>query len=576
MTQQNIPEGGIWLVNDTAPESVFTPSDYSEEQRAIAAAIDEFVKREVAPNFKKLDSHDHALLLSIMAKAGENGFLGIEVPEAYGGLGQGLVTACLALERVGASGCGSFGATFGAHTGIGTTPVLLYGTEAQRAKWLPKLASGEVIGAYALTEPGSGSDALAAKTSAKLSIDQSRWIVNGDKLFITNAGFAGLFSVFVKIDGKNSCLLVERNSLGFSVGREEEKIGLRGSSTCPITFENALVERGNLLGEIGKGHKIVMNTLNIGRLKLAAGKVGLMKTMLAQATAHAAQRKQFGSALIEYDAIRAKLADIATQCFVGEAMVYRTAKLMEDRIHAGLPLEQLSQECALVKVALSEWGCNAVDEALQIHGGIGFIEEYPVATAYRDARVSRIYEGTSEINRFAAVDGIAKQVLGGKLNLLAEVTRLQDADAFEARLAELPCEFDRTVARIKAVTAFTVGKAMQAHMMGLAKEQQLLLALADMLIATYALESGWLRFLRVTNVAQKEWVRSAGYALDLYAEESAAKLERCAETVLWSLPSGGADDAAHAKRLLNRRPANVVALRREVAKAVAEKGGYPF
>lgn len=578
----DVPElapGGAFLVNDAVPDDVFTPEQVGEDRLAIKAAADDFAKREIAPATERLEDHDHALLLSLLRQAGQLGFLGVDIPEAFGGLGLDIVTSALVFEAMGASGNGSFSVTIGAHTGIGTWPILYFGSDAQRAAFLPGLASGEKVAAYALTEPGSGSDALGAKTTAVLSEDGTHWIVNGEKTFITNAGIADVFTVFVKIGGQNACLIVEKGTPGLAIGKEERKLGIRGSSTCSLSFDDARVPVGNVLGQVGKGHKIVLNTLNLGRFKLGAAAAGGLKGALRGAIEYAAGRKQFGRPILDFDAVRQKIAEMAVDAWVGEGMVYRTAGLIGDRLH-GVPygeeaakaIEEHTVECSLVKVALSEMLWSAANHGVQIFGGYGYVEEgYPAARALRDARINLIFEGTNEINRMLAIDALVKQAMKGKVDLFG---------AFSALPASPPPRgptLRDALAGIKRAAVHALGSAAMKHMQGLKDEQQLLIALADALIAAYAADTAVLRCEKLAAAC-----RDASLATDAASVclEQARQLvrSRC-DAVLAAVSddAGRADALARSRALLGDDPVcDIVAARKRIAEAAVAKGGYPF
>ncbi|MEY4744727.1 MAG: hypothetical protein RL272_672 [Candidatus Parcubacteria bacterium] len=570
--------GGAFLVQDISPAETFTPEDFGDDRLAFKAAADDFSKREVAPAAERLELHDHGLLLALLKQAGQLGFLGIDVPEADGGLGLDLVTSALVFEATGASGNGSFVVTIGAHTGIGTWPILYFGTDAQRAAYLPGMASGERVAAYALTEPGSGSDALAAKTTAVLSEDGSHWIVNGSKSFITNAGIADVFTVFVKIGGQNACLIVEKGTPGFSVGKEERKLGIKGSSTCSLTFEDARVPAGNLLGQVGKGHKIVLNTLNLGRFKLGAAAEGAIKGAIRGTIEYAAGRKQFGVPILDFDAVRQKVAEMVADAWVGECMVYRTAGMLASRLEGVPPgeeaakaIEEHTVECSLVKVALSEMLWESINHGVQIFGGYGYVEEgYAAARALRDARVNLIFEGTNEINRMLAIDALVKQAMKGKIDIFGAYSSLPEAPPRGASLRG-------AVTGAKRATIHALGAAAMKHMQGLKDEQQLLIALADALIAVYAADSAVLRL---------EKLAAAGRGTALETDAAAAFIEKArhllrasCDAVLCAVHDGAGRSAALAqsRALLGDEPiCDIVAVRKRIAAAAVAKGGYPF
>ncbi|MBI4458022.1 acyl-CoA dehydrogenase family protein [Candidatus Uhrbacteria bacterium] len=441
---KNAPKGGAFLVDDASFQDCFTPEDLSEEQRAIKASVSDFVEKALTP--KKIDAiekKEPGALLALFKEAGKLGFLGVEVPEKFGGLGLTLMDAALVFEAIGYSGNGSVSVTFGAHAGIGTFPLRAFGSDALRGKYLPGIAGGKLVAAYALTEESSGSDALGAKAKAVLFGDGKQYLVNGAKRFITNAGFADAFTVFVKVDGdKNAALLIERSMPGVSVGKEEHKLGLHGSSTCELVLQDVLVPVENVIGMVGKGHKVVFITLNVGRFDLAAAVVGGLKKGIDGVIDYALGRKQFDKSISAFDAIRSKFADVCVWTWVGESMVYRTGGLLSAAMRGAESteaiaeaVEEYSVECALVKVALSEMLWDAVNHGVQVFGGNGYIEDYPAARALRDARINLIFEGTNEINRFLAVKEIGKRAMDGKVDLLGAYrgagTELRESVAIE-------------------------------------------------------------------------------------------------------------------------------------------------
>ncbi|MEK9152533.1 MAG: acyl-CoA dehydrogenase family protein, partial [Patescibacteria group bacterium] len=497
--------GCAFLVENEIPDQCFTPEDVTAEQRQMRQAVADYVVKEVMPKIDRLEKQDFPLMVSILKQAGALGFLGLEVPEAYGGMGLSMIDSALVFEGFGAGGSASLLVTIGAHGGIGTVPLLFFGNDEQRGRYLAKLATAELIGAYALTEPESGSDALAAKTKAELTPDGKHYKVNGKKRFITNAGFADLFTVLAKVDGQNACLLIERATPGVSIGKEEHKMGLKGSSTCEVMFDDALVPVENLLGQVGSGQKVIFNTLNYGRFKLGAGAAGALKAGIAQVLAYATARKQFGKSLTEFDAIRAKFADMVVAAWVGESMVYRTAGLLAKNLH-GVPfgnaaakaIHEYTAECAMVKVVLSEMVDNVVDDAVQIYGGYGYIEDYPAARAYRDARVQRIFEGTNEINRMLVLSEFAKRQIKGEVDFLGPYQNLERVPAFDARNPQTALPV------LKTATLAILGFASEKLMMRLEDEQQILLKLADMLMAVFAAESALLRLEKMRQTGNAD------------------------------------------------------------------------
>ena len=429
--------GGSFLLEERQTADVFTPEDFTEQHQMIAQTTDEFVVNEILPNVEKIEHKDFSITRDLLKKAGELGLSAVEIPEAYGGLDMDKMTAAVIADRI--AKYGGFCATWGGHTGIGMLPIVYFGTEEQKRKYLPKLAAGEMVGAYALSEASSGSDALNCRARAQLSPDGKHYILNGEKMWITNGGFADLFTVFAKIDGeKFSAFLVEKTFPGFSVGAEEHKMGIRGSSTCPIILTDCQVPVDNLLGEIGKGHVIAFNILNVGRFKLGAMCVGGARVAIEQAVAYAKQRKAFGKVIADFGLVREKIANMATLIYVGESLVYRTVGMMDallseiDKASAGAikemrkAIEEYAVECSIIKVWGSEMIDYVVDEAVQIHGGYGFVEEYPAERAYRDARINRIFEGTNEINRLIITGFLLKRAMSGQLPLMPAIKKLMD------------------------------------------------------------------------------------------------------------------------------------------------------
>lgn len=505
------PKGAAFLVEDSNPADLGPfPEAVSDEIKSLHDSAKTFVEMKVCPNRQALENHDNALLTGIVRECGEGGYLGVGVPEKFGGFGLDFTAEVMVSRGMARGGNASFAVTHSAHTGISTWPILYFGTDAQREKWLPKLASGEAIGAYALTEAGSGSDALAAKTTARLSDDGQEWILNGSKIFITNAAVADLFTVFAKVDpsssatgagGKPACFLVERGAPGLSVGKEEHKLGIRGSSTCPLSFDDCRIPVGNLLGTVGRGHEIVMNTLNLGRFKLGAAALGGISRAIDLAVRYCAERHQFGRSLLDFDATKAKIAEMAIDEWVGEAMVYRLAGDLTRVLHdlapgasAAKAIKAFEIECALVKVALSEMNWRVVDHCLQLHGGYGYSEEFEPAGMLRDVRINRIFEGTNEINRLHAVSSVLKRAMKGEIGLnlfgptesvptpryTVEDTRgtLREATTMALR------SFFQNCGKEYAALG-DPGKIMSAIAV---ERQQPMLAIADMMLAVYALD----------------------------------------------------------------------------------------
>lgn len=504
-------QGGGFLIHPSTPDNTFTPEDFTEEQHMIAQMCDEFLDKEVLPHIDAIDKQQEGLMPALLNKAGELGLLGAAFSEQYGGLGKDFVTATLINERLG--GGHSFAVAMAAHNGIGSLPILYFGTEAQKEKYMPKLATGEMKGAYALTEPGSGSDALGAKTTVRLSDDGKHYIINGQKIWITNAGFADVFTVFAKLDGdKFTAFIVERGAPGLSFGEEEHKMGIKGSSTRQVFFEDCTIPVENLLGEIGRGHIIAFNILNIGRLKLCAAALGGAKRALNTSVVYAKNREQFQTPIASFGAIQQKLAQMTIRIFGAESVLYRTAAWIDEKeknLHeegkAGSETllgaaEEFAIECAMLKVIGSECLDYVVDEGVQIHGGNGYMDDYNISRAYRDSRINRIFEGTNEINRLLTLDMYLKRAMKGRIDLMGP------AMAVSKELMAIP-SFDeddglfaaeqKAIASFKKAILMVAGAAVQKLMMKIEHEQEVLMYLSDMLMQTFQAESMLLRSMKM-------------------------------------------------------------------------------
>jgi alkylation response protein AidB-like acyl-CoA dehydrogenase len=583
--------GGSFLLESRQPDEVFTPEDFSEQHQLIGQTAEEFAVNEIVPNIEKIEHKDFSVTRDLLKKAGELGLSSAEIPEAYGGLEMDKVTAAVIADHI--AKYAGFATTWGGHTGIGTLPIVYFGTEEQKKKYLPRLASGEIVGAYALSESTSGSDAMNCRARAQLSPDGKHYILNGEKMWITNAGFADLFTVFAKIDGeKFSAFLVERNFPGFSVGAEEHKMGIRGSSTCPIILNDCKVPVENLLGEIGKGHLIAFNILNIGRFKLGAMCVGGGRVSLENAVGYAKQRKAFHKAIAEFGMVREKIANMASLLYVGESMVYRTVAMMDaalnevdksaaDAAKQSLKaIEEYAVECSIIKVWGSEMIDYVVDETVQIYAGYGFVEEYPAERAYRDARINRIFEGTNEINRLIITGFLLKRAMSGQLPLMPAIKKLMDevlsgpssGDETDGTLAEER----KLVGQAKKLGLFAAGSATQKYMQGIQDQQEIMGAIADMTIETYAMESA---VLRTQKLAESKGEAASAIPIAMtrvYLSQAFEKVESAAKKVIAAVADGDMlrTQLAILRRLAKYEPFNTIELRQQIAQRVIERGKY--
>jgi alkylation response protein AidB-like acyl-CoA dehydrogenase len=575
--------GGDWLTSETSPDEVLTPERLDDEHRLIAQTAAEFVANEVVPANPELLKKNWDVARKLIARAGDLGLLGTDVPEAFGGVGLDKVAAIVVGEAVGANA--AFATTFGAQTGLAIVPILCFGTPDQQKRYLPRLTSGEIIGAYCLSESGSGSDALGARSRATRDADGS-WRLSGEKMWITNGGFADLFIVFAKVDGEAfSAFIVERGFAGVSSGKEEHKMGLHGSSTTPLVLQDVRVPAENLLGEIGRGHKIAFNVLNYGRFKLAAMCTGGAKATIAEAAAYALGRRQFGQPIASFGAIRHKLAEMAIRTYAAESMLFRTAGLIDTTIGqsghdpavvAGA-LEEFAIEASLLKVAGSEMLDYVVDECVQVHGGNGFVADYPAEARYRDARVNRIFEGTNEINRLLVPAMLIKRALKDGLPIVKAAKAIQEEILSGPTGATGPTGTTGTTGTLKKTALVALGLAMQTHGEALQNEQEALILLSDIVMDTFAADSVTLRAVQATRTGAPDAELHAA-AADVFVHDAALRIEAAARTLLGSLLAGDAQRTALAglRRILKPAPMNTIALRRLIADAVANKRGYPF
>ena len=577
--------GGSFLISETAPADVFTPEDLNEEQRLVRQTVRDFADQELKPNLARIDEKDWALTRRLLRSLGDMGILGIEVPAAYGGSELDKITSVLVAEEL---AWGSFGVTYGAHTGIGMEPILFFGSDEQRSRYLPKMIRGELIGAYALTEPTAGSDAMSIRTRATRGAD-GRWVLSGAKQFISNAAFADVFTVFAKVDGEqHTAFIVERATPGFTVGQEEHKMGIRGSSTASLFLENAAVPAGNLLGEVGQGFKIAMNILNMGRFKLAAALVGACRHVLPQTIQYAGERQQFGRPLSSFGLIKAKIAEMALRTYVAESMIYRTAGLINDALggvhgdpqEAMRALEEYAVECAMDKVYTSEVLDFVVDETVQVYGGYGFVEEYPAARAYRDARINRLFEGTSEINRLLTTGMLLRRAQRGRLGLipaaLAVAQELTSPSLGEEPGSGMLAEEIRLVGMVKKAALFAAGVAVQKYLETIEEQQEVLAAISDLIIETFAMESGLLRALKAAQRDGEEAAATKIAMIRTYINDALPRVDASAKTVLAAVEEGDTlrTELAGLRRLLRYTPVNSVALRRQIAERQIAQGRY--
>lgn len=587
-----LPKGAEWIIKESIPSGTFTPEDFNEEQQMVKDMCLSFLDSEILPITDRIDKLEPGLMPSLLEKAGEQGLLATALPEEYGGLGKDFITATLVNEALG--GGFSFSVAMAAHTGIGTLPILYFGNDAQKQKYIPKLASGEWKGSYGLTEPDSGSDALGAKTTAKLSADGKHYLLNGQKCWITNGGFADVYTVFAKIDGdKFTAFIVERGFEGFTIGAEEHKMGIKGSSTVQLYFQDCKVPVENVLGEIGKGHIIAFNILNIGRQKLCAAALGAAKRSATISIQYANTREQFKTAIANFGAIRNKIAQMGIELWMCESALYRASKWIDDKevelLNAGKPFneahlgaaEEYAIECALLKVLGSEVLDFVVDEGVQIHGGNGFSDEYIISKAYRDSRINRIFEGTNEINRLLIVDMVLKRAMKGKLDLMGP------AMAVSKELMSIP-EFgsgddtpfakeQKIIAGFKKAILMVAGAAVQKLMTKLEGEQEILMNIADMAIQTFTAESGLLRLMKL---ADQRGGDSVEYELDIvktYLYDAADKINKYGKDAVNAFAEGDEQRMMllGLKRFTKVAPFNSKAAKERIAKKLIGENRYP-
>ena len=581
--------GGEWLLQASDPDAVFTPDRLTEEQRLIGQTVTDFVQKEALPALDQLETKDWNLARELVRKGGALGLLGVDAPEVYGGVQLDKVSSMVVSEKM--AGAASFGATFGAQANLTVLPLVLFGTDAQKRKYLPRLISGEMIGAYCLSEPGSGSDALGARTRATRQADGS-FVLNGEKAWITNGGFADVYIVFAKVDGELFSAFIVERAFGITNGKEEHKMGLHGSSTTPVILQDVRVPAENLLGEIGKGHKIAFNVLNFARYKLGAMCAGAAQGAIGEAARYAAQRKQFGQPIASFGAIKHKIGEMVARAYAVQSLIYRTAGLIDARIEATphdpvdqsvalATLEEYAIEASIAKVAGSEMLDFVLDENIQIHGGNGFVRDYPAERHYRDSRVNRIFEGTNEINRLLIPGMLARRAAKGDVAIIAAARALQDEllgpPSLPSDDGALLGEEKRVIESCKKASLMVLGLAMQTYRDKIADQQEVLMHLADMLIDTFSAESSWLRAVSASkrNTPRAELEVAAAR---VFVNDAAMRVDASARQALAAMSEGDTlrTTVAALRRLFKQMPVNTAALRRRLADETVARGGYIF
>ena len=581
-------KGGDFLVEDRAPREIFTPEDYTDEQTMLAQTARDFMEKDILPKTADILKLNYEVIRELMRKAGEIGLLAIEVPEEHGGLALGKVTGALASEISAMEG--SWAVTFMGHTGIGTLPITYFGTDAQKAKYLPKFGTGEWISSYSLSEASSASDAMNAKARAVLSPDGQSWILNGEKMWLTNGGFADVYITFAKVDGEHfSAFIIDKGAKGVTLGPEERKLGIKGSSTRPLILQDAVIPKDNLLGEIGKGAKIAFNILNIGRFKLGAGCTGGAKVALKAACEYAKERSAFGKKIADFGLIQSKIGEATARVFAAESMVYRTAGMIDanlegahDNATALKRIEEYDAECSMVKVFCSEALDHVVDEAVQILGGAGYVEDYPVERYYRDARINRIFEGTNEINRLLVPGRLVRRALSGALPLFDAAMALLDEPRPSGRPSADDHGFLGAEARLakgaKKISLMLMGLAAQKFQAKLADQQEVMGYCADVVMETYALESALLRTQKKATRDGEAAALPFAMALKVFAEGAVSRIEAAARQALPTIESDDmlATCMEGVARFTDRQPLATIPMRRSLAALTLEKNGYPF
>jgi alkylation response protein AidB-like acyl-CoA dehydrogenase len=584
-------KGGAFLIEDYTPDDIFTPEDFTDEHRMISDTTRDFIDHEVLPKTSEIEEQNYDVIKTLLRKAGELGLLAVDIPEKYGGLGLDVQSSMLVAEQFGISG--SFAVTHGAHAGIGTLPIVYYGTNEHKEKYLPKFATAELISSYSLSEPQAGSDAQSARTTARLTEDKKYYTLNGQKMWLSNAGIADVYITFAKIDGEQfSAFIIEKGMEGVTLGEEEKKLGIKGSSTRQLLLDNARVPAENQLGEIGKGFIIALNILNIGRFKLGAAAIGASKEIMKFAVRYAGERKQFGQPIAHFGLIKHKLAEMGIRIFAGESILYRTGGLINDLMHGVdesssesgrlklKAIEEYAVECAMVKVYCSEVLDYVVDEALQTYGGYGYSEEYPIARAYRDARINRIFEGTNEINRLLTPGMMLRRAMKGELGLtqaaMNVLNEILGGPSFGEEDTSLFGPEKKAVKNVKKAALMVAGSAVQKFTDKIADEQEILGHLADMLMDIYAMESTMLRTGKIVAQHGEDRARHAIELTKVFVNDAIARIEWSAKQSLAAFNEGDTlrTQLTALRRFTRYTPVNTVDLRRRIAERFSDKGDY--
>lgn len=594
MSEKKVFVGGEFLITDIAPEDVFTPEDLSKEHKMFYQTAVDFINNEVHPNAERIDEKDYELHMKLVNKAGELGLFGTDIPEEYGGLELDKISSICVADAIG--GGGSFAVTWGAHTGIGVLPLVFFGSEEQKKKWLPLYAMGEAVSASCLTEPGAGSDALSGRTSAKLSDDGNHWILNGEKIFITNAGIASTYVVYAKVDDeKFTTFLVEKGTPGLTIGKEEKKMGGHGSSTCPVILEDCKIPKENLIYEVGLGHKSAFNCLNIGRLKLGASCTGGAKRCITEAIRYANGREQFNRPISKYGMIKEKIADMSVKTFISDAVQYRVTGMLDDKIATldaaqkkdgetlAKTIGEYATEFSIAKIYGSECLDFVVDEYVQILGGYGYCSEYPAERAYRDSRINRIWEGTNEINRMLIPGTMLKRAMQGRLNLLGAAQAVAgEIMAYSPMAVKLPntplAVQEHTVKMVKKLALMLAGLTAQKFQQKLAKEQEVMAIMADAVMEIFAMESGLLRAQKKIDKDGEDAAKFEIAAAKCYVDDTMSKIEHWAKRLICYVEQGDMQKTqlAAVKKLARYQPIDTITLKKEIADRAIDLEAYPF